>query len=455
MFPRLSHSLSPSPGTLQVGGGFRHQGSDYLCQQCWSVLCSQPWPAEQAAPGAGGTAACSPVQLGGGAQRAAPPAAGQNGALGLPPTAPLPLPHQPAFGSHPGHPGVLSAAAAAASHAALQRRCQSVADLQLALAGGRPARPSGWQPASMPEAPAILGSADDPRWGALAMAASAPDYHRTRSGAQRSQQMAVSGSAPVFSPLELKNMMDESSLEIFESQSHLLDPETRLQLQVGGGGGWVGGWVGGGAGGGGRTDRRAAVGVPAAGCGNIHGSLADLVAREVQPVAPVPPTRCLPYTVPWRAAQRETSQGTSHMQCARPPPDPLLQKQRQYLEWQNSMEESGPMRASLERTDSAGSGSGAPDVASLRQVRAAGAPLAGVDAHGGAAAGREAGGLSCLGAGCWGQGSRQAASLLLLPKTGAHRAVQTTDQHALLAPPYCCRSRSRRCGRSGRALVSV
>lgn len=259
MFPRLSHSLSPSPGTLQVGGGFRHQGSDYLCQQCWSVLCSQPWPAEQAAPGAGGTAACSPMQLGGGAQRAAPPAAGQNGALGLPPTAPLPLPHQPAFGSHPGHPGVLSAAAAAASHAALQRRCQSVADLQLALAGSRPARPSGWQPASMPEAPAILGSADDPRWGALAMAASAPDYHRTRSGAQRLQQMAVSGSAPVFSPLELKNMMDESSLEIFESQSHLLDPETRLQLQVGGGGGWVDGLAGAQGAAGGRIGGRPSV----------------------------------------------------------------------------------------------------------------------------------------------------------------------------------------------------
>lgn len=77
----------------------------------------------------------------------------------------------------------------------------------------------------------------------------------------------------MFSPFELKNMMDESSLEIFESQSHLLDPETRLQLQ----------------------------------------------------------------------------------------------KQRQYLEWQNSMEESGPMRSCLERTDSAGSGSEATDVAVLRQ----------------------------------------------------------------------------------------
>jgi len=62
--------------------------------------------------------------------------------------------------------------------------------------------------------------------------------------------------------VELKNMMDEESLELFESQSHLLDPESRRALE----------------------------------------------------------------------------------------------RQRQYLQWHNSMEEPGPMQSELERQDSAGSG---------------------------------------------------------------------------------------------------
>lgn len=116
-----------------------------------------------------------------------------------------------------------------AANAAYLRRSHSLATFQLNTAEASHPQPTnpGWQPASMPEVPGILGSTDDQRRN-LMHAASAPNHPR---GLSHHLQNGT-GSAPVFSPFELKNMMDESSLEIFESQSHLLDPETRLQLQV-------------------------------------------------------------------------------------------------------------------------------------------------------------------------------------------------------------------------------
>lgn len=240
---------------LQVGGGFRHQGSDYLCKPCWQVLCGQPWPKEQSILGAHSG---SPEQQ----QAHAPRPTQQNGFPGLPPTARPVQQQQQQQHLQPGSlplPTQLGASAphAAAGTAAYLRRCHSLADFQLAqqqqqqqqqlqqhnggIAFPQQRNMETWQPASMPEVPAILGSADgDPRWGALAAAASAPAHGRGPmrghagggGGASARSMQFVSGSAPVFSPFELKNMMDESSLEIFESQSHLLDPETRLQLQV-------------------------------------------------------------------------------------------------------------------------------------------------------------------------------------------------------------------------------
>lgn len=231
-----------------------------------------------------------PVGTSGRSKATAVAAAGQNGIRGYPPPHGRPQQQQQQHlllpNSQPGYGSLLTQQQQQEQQqqgTAFARRCQSLADFQLGAAGSgsypvRAPQPS-WQPASMPEQPAVLGSAEDPRWGALAAAASVPNYSQLaaagRGGGSRAARIqAASGSAPVFSPFELKNMMDESSLEIFESQSHLLDPETRLQLQ----------------------------------------------------------------------------------------------KQRQYLEWQqSSMEDSGPMRASLERCDSAGSGSEAPaDVSGLR-----------------------------------------------------------------------------------------
>jgi hypothetical protein len=37
-----------------------------------------------------------------------------------------------------------------------------------------------WQPASMPEQVALLGSSDDPRWGSLAATTSASEQRRSR-----------------------------------------------------------------------------------------------------------------------------------------------------------------------------------------------------------------------------------------------------------------------------------
>lgn len=151
--------------------------------------------------------------------------------------------------------------AAAAAHAAhrltIQSRSVSMANMNGIAVPGRGGRPpASRHPNSMPEHPGVLSSsADNPRWGALGQAGSAPAWRRHSLSAADEQP-------PTFSPVELKNMMDEQSLELFESQSHLLDPESRVALQ----------------------------------------------------------------------------------------------RQRQYLEWHNSMEEPGPMQSVLERSDSVGSG---------------------------------------------------------------------------------------------------
>ena len=185
------------------------------------MLCGQPWPAEQPSPP--GSQGGQPA--GGVPRPPQPQQAPQNGG-GYPPLAR----QHSSFAAHQQQQQQQHGAAAAAASAAFARRCQSMANFQLAgssaISQPRAVQPS-WQPASMPEAPPVLGSADDPRWGALAATASAPDHGRGGRGARM-----AAGSAPVFSPLELRNMMDESSLEIFESQSHLLDPETRLLLQA-------------------------------------------------------------------------------------------------------------------------------------------------------------------------------------------------------------------------------
>ena len=114
-----------------------------------------------------------------------------------------------------------------------QRRSQSMASFQ--AAGPIPMatqRPLGWHPASMPERAGLLGSSgDDPRWGAIAatgMPGSAPDP--AHSLLQRAVSGHLAGSAPGFSPLELRNMVGEESLGLLESQSHLLDSESRALL---------------------------------------------------------------------------------------------------------------------------------------------------------------------------------------------------------------------------------
>lgn len=156
--------------------------------------------------------------------------------------------------------------------------------------GGKAA--TGWQSASMPEHPSFLSApsgSNDPRWGVLAVAcsgsfternktlsaalngagsggvpplgsgndgggygetsgAAAPaaqptaipsssgrGHHRHHQPSLRASASLPStglppASAPTFSPFELKSIMDEESLELFESQSHLLDDASKAAL---------------------------------------------------------------------------------------------------------------------------------------------------------------------------------------------------------------------------------
>jgi hypothetical protein len=238
------------------------RNNDFLCQMCWQVLCIQPWPAEDSAHGSNAA-----LQAGAAAARRAP-------------AVDAPSPFAAAAAAYPQKRRSLP-----------QRRTASMANFGTA-GGGPPAgamavpaagRPGHWQlPASMPEPHVILaGSAEDSRWNPLsaAVGGSAPGG--------RGPSLA---GPPTFSPAELRHMMDEESLALFEQQSHLLDAESREALQ----------------------------------------------------------------------------------------------RQRQYLQWQSSLEEPGPMQSVLERQDSAGSG--------CNQHQAAGGRAdGGADGGAAAAAGGQAG----------------------------------------------------------------
>lgn len=158
----------------------------------------------------------------------------------------------------------------------------------------RGGRAAGWHSASMPEHPSFLSApsgSNDPRWGVLAVACSGSFTERNKmlsaalngagsggvpplgsgnggggygetsgtaaAAAPAAQPTAIPSSsgrghhqhhhnhpslrasaslplppasAPTFSPFELKSIMDEESLELFESQSHLLDDASKAAL---------------------------------------------------------------------------------------------------------------------------------------------------------------------------------------------------------------------------------
>eukprot|EP00887_Chlorella_sp_A99_P002589 scaffold6.g2589.t1 len=230
-FPRQELRCNP------VGSGVaRNPTNEYLCQQCWQVLCSQPWPAEPDASSSPPQGRGQPLldvrqqqqqqQLaramslsGVGSQTAADAAA----ALGT---------------STPGMQGWrnVSLAELHAQHAAAAARAAAAAAAQqqhhhpggINISG---ARAQAWHPSSMPEQPLMLGSADDPRWGALAHAdAPAVRPGLGPGGASAPVRASLLGGVPSFSPYEMRNLLDEQSLELFESQSHLLDPESRVAV---------------------------------------------------------------------------------------------------------------------------------------------------------------------------------------------------------------------------------
>ncbi|PSC71594.1 E3 ubiquitin-ligase [Micractinium conductrix] len=164
---------------------------------------------------------------------------------------------QQAAGQSPYTASALQQAAAgggAAGAAMLGRRSQSFADFQHQGAlpiGGRydqQQRLRPWQPASMPEQQPLLGSSDDPRWGNLAASTSASEQRRAGRGhfGSGSGGLGMGGaSAPAHHGLLAGSMqpqynlqgaevpggmLDEASLELFESQSHLLDADSRAAL---------------------------------------------------------------------------------------------------------------------------------------------------------------------------------------------------------------------------------
>ena len=241
----ISYNCSPCSLFHPKVDSSRARNNEYLCQQCWQVLCGQPWPEEVDSSVRGGChvqqqqvlqaqqAQVSLARVGSG------PMSGVSGQA--PPS--LLLQQQQVLVVAAGHRAHNGAAGGmqgrrSLSHAELQAAQRGQGGIAI---GG--ARHAGWQPSSMPEQPAILGSADDPRWGALAVSASG--RHSGRHGMHtggasapaqpellgaavaQQQQQQQQQQAPTFSPLEMRNLLDEQSLELFESQSHLLDPEAR------------------------------------------------------------------------------------------------------------------------------------------------------------------------------------------------------------------------------------
>lgn len=204
---------------------------------CWQVLSPQPWPAQDASH--------EGRQLHGSqeALKAVAAAAGWGAAA-------------PRDGKAAAQAAPSAFAQAAAGRPVSQRRGDGAGFRPVGGASAMAvptAQQQHWHPASMPEPHVMLaGSAEECRWNPMGsgVAGSAP------------VTAPMLGAPPTFSPVELRNMMDEESLMLFESQSHLLDPESRVALQ----------------------------------------------------------------------------------------------RQREYLQWQNSLDEPGPMQSVLERQDSAGSG---------------------------------------------------------------------------------------------------
>lgn len=194
---------------VSIGG----RTGDLLCQQCWSVICPQPWPSsshsKSDSPGDQMTTGRPPLN-----RRSSTPCVPVNG-LNI---------HQKPY----------------------CRRTQSMAEIPLGIAmpSPRPLQYNSWHSASLPEQHVILSgpSSNDPRWGALAQTCSAggsfTDPRTKPLGATAptltrplGQSLhAAPASAPTFSPFELRNLMDEESLELFESQSHLLDDNSKAAL---------------------------------------------------------------------------------------------------------------------------------------------------------------------------------------------------------------------------------
>lgn len=245
-------TLSPSSLRLPfVPQASVHAGS-FLCRTCWSVMCPQPWPTDDSAHGGhlAGAGGSRPDLL----------------AAGYAPPQTSKAPDARYSKAHQQIQAVQMQAQEVQQQQRLAlQRSASVANMSITGPVGMavPQRPPNHQPSSMPERPVLLsGSAEGPRWDGLAAqnhqrSGSAPSWRHS----PYSMPLATPA-PPTFSPIELKNMMHEESLELFESQSHLLDPESRQALH----------------------------------------------------------------------------------------------RQRQYLQWQSSMEEPGPMQSALDRQDSAGSG---------------------------------------------------------------------------------------------------
>lgn len=210
-----------------------------LCHPCWSVMCVHPWPADDSAHGG---------SAGGGFR----PDIANDSRKGI-----------PSFYENKGlfEIDTMDLSQAGTSTGTVPRRSYSMANIQNSTKHKRgfpvPSTTDahhgrGWhvkrQPASMPEAPSILGSSSgDPRWGALAATVqvagtSAPCWPQSmrRCGSVRNdvdgpihghldalRQLLPS---PVLASVDMGNMLDVESLELFESQSHLFDPDSRLAL---------------------------------------------------------------------------------------------------------------------------------------------------------------------------------------------------------------------------------
>ena len=176
-----------------------------LCSECWSVICTEPWPQSE------GEHADQRDLVNRGKQHDAR-VQEQTGAGAYLAS------RRAQFRPH------LAEESSYKSMETSQRRSYSMVNIA-SMAGSHVQAVSPRLPNSMPEQAAVLASsAEDPRWNALAVP-------HPQSGSLPVKRGSLKQSAPPpFSPQELRNLMDEESLELFESQSHLLDPESRALL---------------------------------------------------------------------------------------------------------------------------------------------------------------------------------------------------------------------------------